>query len=257
MTTDIQTRDLAWARRITELLRVRGTSFAESRQRLLETIHEAQEGEAWRFLDYPSWTAYIADVFKDEPMLLERDARRSISAELHIEGMSVRAIAAVTGKSIGQTHADIAAGVQSLNTSPAPVELTPTPVRTEYVDVTTGEIIDDPQEIPSAVVMEPQGYSVSEEPTAPRTVTGLDGKTYSVPEQPTQQEPRTHRTPITKQMFNAFVEASEAARTLEDLTEDPRFAKNRKEVAAKNRNDLIQTIDALQRVMEALDETAE
>ena len=48
-------------------------------------------------LGYASRTAYMADVFGDSPLRLERDARQELVADLSAQGMSTRAIAPIVG----------------------------------------------------------------------------------------------------------------------------------------------------------------
>lgn len=115
-------------------------------------IREAQEGRAHEALGFPSWTAYVSAVCSDTPLMrLSRDERRVIVADLAEQGMSTRAIAPVVGTTKDSVHRDLKV---SRSATPAPV---PTFDPTPAWDPTTGEVVE------------------------PRTVTGLDGKTYTRP----------------------------------------------------------------------------
>lgn len=125
--------DEAGARRLTERIRMTAHSARESLTLLRSLVEEAQQGEVHVTLGYPSWTAYLADVFGDEPMRLPRDQRQELVGYLAGEGMSIRAIAPIVGAPKSTVHDDLA-GVR---------------IRTpEHVDTTTGEVIDQPRSDP-------------------------------------------------------------------------------------------------------------
>lgn len=165
------------ARRITERIRLTASNAREALEKLPRLIEEARAGSAHVTLGYASWTAYLAAVLGEEPLRLPRDQRQEIVGYLAGEGLSTRAIASVVGVSVGQTHADrVAAGVQQLNTS-----------QPERIDRETGEVLprtptteleapSTPTEVLSA------GRVGAATPPAPRSVVGLDGKTYTRPE---------------------------------------------------------------------------
>ena len=71
---------------------------------------EAKQGGIHVALGFPSWTAYIADVFKDNSVRLKGEARRELVAYLSDEGMSNRAIAGITGTDQRTVRRDRAAG---------------------------------------------------------------------------------------------------------------------------------------------------
>lgn len=116
--SELVQRDLNWARKITERLRLQATNYQEAREKVIATLVEARDGGAAELLGYVSWTAYMADVLGDAPLRLERDARQELVAELSAAGMSTRAIAPIVGVGIGTVHRDIEAGVP--NGTPAP-----------------------------------------------------------------------------------------------------------------------------------------
>ena len=164
-------RDVTWARRVTERLRLRATTFQESYDKLEEAIAEARDGGAWDLLGYSSWTAYVADVFKDEPMILQRDARREIVAQLAGEGMSNRAIGSVVGADERTVRRDLSGAAHA---APEPTGSTVVVngtivAQTEHVDLTTGEVIK------TSVSTIPQGEPVSRDVGMDHTSTAADG----------------------------------------------------------------------------------
>lgn len=76
-------------------------------------IIEAYYGRAWSALDYESWDAYVAGEFKTAPLAMPREDRKAQVASLRSQGLSLRAIGAVTGTSEATVHSDLA-GVQNL-----------------------------------------------------------------------------------------------------------------------------------------------
>ena len=64
------------ARRLTERIRLTAMSIRDGVEKLQRLVSEAQAGSAHLVLGYASWTAYLADVFGDEPLRLPRDERR-------------------------------------------------------------------------------------------------------------------------------------------------------------------------------------
>lgn len=166
------------AERLTSRIRLLVGSVADTMGKLRDLVHEAKSSGAHDALGYASWSAYLLDLFGDEPLRLTRDVRRELVAELSEQGLSTRAIAPIVGVSKDTVQRDIA-GVS--NETPAAVDdvldaldrvheesrMTLPPVIT--FDTATGEVVDAP------TVTE-----VTETHTV-KTVTGLDGKTYKTP----------------------------------------------------------------------------
>jgi transposase-like protein len=117
-----------------------------------ECVIEAYEGRAWLSLGYSSWDDYCTSEFDTSRLRLPREERQEVVASLRDSGLSIRAIAAATGDSVGTVHAQLA-GVQ--NRTPEPddeiVELAPDAATTAR----------------------------AERPAEPPKVTGIDGKTYT------------------------------------------------------------------------------
>lgn len=134
------------ARRLTERIRLIAQNVADNVTKLRELVQQAKESDAHVALGYSSWTAYLTDVFGDEPLRLARDVRQELVAELSAQGMSTRAIAPILGVDPKTVHNDIVRAVELSTVS-----------EVLSVDSATGEVL----------------------PPA-RTVTGLDGREITI-----------------------------------------------------------------------------
>jgi hypothetical protein len=249
MSTDLApvVMDADDARRLTERIRLTAYSARESIARLHDLVDEAKAGSAHLALGYPSWTAYLADVFGEEPLRLPRDQRQELVGYLAGEGMSSRAIAPIVGASRRTIDADVkqVGNIAHLNVT---------------VDRTTGEILaptNDPEPAPSpaaqdagmAIPRQSQGEPEPEGASGPARppVTGLDGKTYTRP-----APKAAPRRDLTKQFFDAAYDLTKQVERIHRLTEDDRFPQNAEKVAAKHRNDLLRCQDLLEQVISRL-----
>lgn len=177
MSAEISYLDIEAAQRRAERIRFHATNANEAMQSLQKLVHQARELEDHVTLGYASWTAYIRDLFGDEPLRLARDVRRELVAELAEAGMSTRAIAPIVGVHHDTVATDIKAAAPVGNPTPEATS----PVETFdadgiLIDAATGEVIEP-------TVTE---HTVTEKV---KTVTGLDGKEYKRPE-PKPREPR-------------------------------------------------------------------
>ena len=87
-----------------------------------------------------------------------------------------------------------------------------------------------------------------DEPTPePAPITGTDGKTY--PAKPKTSPAKPQRRALTDSFFDAMFDLAKQAERIERLAEDDRFPRNADQVAARHRNDLIQTIETLSGVL--------
>jgi hypothetical protein len=111
------------ARRLTERIRLIAGNVADNVEKLRDLVEQARVGEAHAALGYASWTAYLLDVFGDEPLRLAGDVRRELSAELAEQGMSTRAIGGVLGVSDITVRRDIAATATYDAVDPATAEV--------------------------------------------------------------------------------------------------------------------------------------
>ncbi|MEV8339248.1 hypothetical protein [Leucobacter sp. NPDC077196] len=172
MSAEVLQIDIEAAQRRAERIRLHATNANEAMQSLQKLVHTARELEDHVTLGFASWTAYITDLFGDEPLRLARDVRRELVAELSDAGMSTRAIAPIVGAGVMTVHDDIAA-VRNR---------TPEPVNADgfTVNPSTGEVLETP-------LPEVTEHTVTEKV---KTVTGLDGKEYKRPEpKPREEKP--------------------------------------------------------------------
>ena len=227
-------RDIDAARRRAERIRIKARNITEQYAELRALVDEAERCEDHLALGYPSWTAYIADLFGDEPLRLPRDARIPMSNMLAEKGMSTRAIGSMLGVHHDTVATDLRVGVG--NPTPEP----------ERINPATGEVVPAPTYRPTDVTdWTPQEASTI--PT-PATVVGLDGKTYSRPEPKPQAD---RRTPLRDGFRDAALDLDKLVHRFERLAADDRLPRNRSEVA-RYANDLTRAIDALQRVADQL-----
>lgn len=184
MSTEILQIDIDAAQRRAERIRFHATNANEAMQSLQKLVHTARELEDHLTLGYSSWTAYVRDIFGDEPLRLARDVRRELVAELADAGMSTRAIAPIVGVTPMQVSRDVneLAGVTNVTPEPEPDRVQ---VGGFTVDQSTGEIIDGPTLTGDAPIVEE--HTVTEKV---RTITGLDGKEYKRPEPQRPRDPK-------------------------------------------------------------------
>lgn len=215
----------AEAQRLTQRIKLTASTVRDNLWKLRNLVEEAKTSNAWQVLGFPSWTAYLADTLADEPMRLGRDERQELVGYLSGEGLSTRAIAPIVGVSQKTADREVRAARESFD-SPAPVESwpgfdpTPTlpPRDDDWVpaDPTTGEVVEPDQ----VAVTE---HTVTEKV---KTVTGLDGKTYTTP------APQQRRSSIIDDARNAGWQLRKAVERLERIHQDDRFNKNKAEILA-------------------------
>lgn len=239
--------DKAAAERRAERITLRLDNIADNYAAVMPMIREAIEKRDDIALGYNSPTAYVSDRFGGSLQRLGVEVRRSVVKELTAAGMSTRAIAPVVGASRMAVQRDrdaIESGVTVVTPDPGPM-----------VNTETGEVSDD-YELPAedGVSSEDAGAGPSEVveqlspvPAPTRSVTGLDGKTY------TRTEPsKPRRTPLPDSIRNAVLGAETKLTTLRDLTRDDRWPRNAEEVAPRLRNDLMRLNDLLEQVSKSL-----
>ena len=251
--------DVASARRLTERIRLNVVAVRDGVEKLQALLEEAKEGNVHVALGYPSWPAYVADVMGEEPLRLSRDDRREIVHYLTGEGMSTRAIGQALGVSGKTVHQD--RQVLPKVTPACDQRIRPTsnageaPIEAEVVDDDDDDEADDPDANEHIA-------SLNARVTAPRTVVGLDGKTYSprpatpppapdlVDEPDKPAAPR--RRALTDAFFDAVYDLVKKAESVHRLVEDDRFPQNAEKVAAKHRNDLLRTRALIDQVLAQL-----
>lgn len=237
-------RDTDAARRRAERIRIKARSITEQYSDLRALVDEAERCEDHLTLGYPSWTAYVADLFGDEPLRLPRDSRIPMSNMLAEKGMSTRAIGSMLGVHHDTVATDLRAGVGN-----------PTPAEPQRIDQVTGEVVESGTYPQARRAPWPERHA----DPAPKVV-GLDGKTYTR-EKPsetaarvaaTTPEKRDHRRPLADAFWEATYDLNKKAESLLRLTEDDRLPRNRDAIAAKNLTTLQQTASTLARVLAAI-----
>lgn len=282
-------RDIDAARRRAERIRIKARSITEQYSDLRALVDEAERCEDHLTLGYPSWTAYVADLFGDEPLRLPRDSRIPMSNMLAEKGMSTRAIGSVLGVHHDTVADDIKAGVGN----PTPV---PEPAAPDHIDLDTGEVVDaerypqarrapwperrddpeperidrltgeavpaptfkpldvtnwTPEELDAQIAADDAVIESYERATvpAPVKVVGLDGKTYTRPE-PKTTEPR--RAALPPMVQSAGWDLTKSIERLQRLAADDRFNAHKKEMAPHLRSHLTSAIEACQDLLDRI-----
>lgn len=107
------------------------------------------------------------------------------------------------------------------------------------------------RDIKSGVVNHYTSDEPNDEPApAPAPITGTDGKTY--PAKPKTPPAKPQRRALTDSFFDAMFDLAKQVERIERLAEDDRFPRNADQVAARHRNDLIQTIETLSGVLDKM-----
>jgi uncharacterized protein (UPF0335 family) len=253
------------ARRLTERIRLVAANVAENVQKLRELVTEARESNAHEVLGYASWTAYLKDVFGDEPLRLARDVRQELVAELSAQGMSTRAIAPIVGVSQKTVDRDVRG--ESNDSPDLPPRADDWVVSDKFFcdscgaefgtdrlnETTTGKYCNECQDnrvladLSNGEIV-PTVTEVTETHTV-KTVTGLDGKTYQ------QTQPRKqNRRALTDTARDAGWELRKAVERIERIREDDRYSRNKEEVATHLRSHLTYVIESCQGLLDDLNQ---
>lgn len=190
------------AERIDKSARLLADSARGTFDRLLAKLDEGKAGDVWRTLGFSSWTAWIADVLGNQPLLTtDKAERRELVAMLHSEGMSGRAIAQAAHVSEGT-------------------------VRNDLRSVMTRE---SEQRAQHRVERDAQVAEERAQDCAPARskTTGLDGKVYSrptpVPDLPAAKSPPKPPKPVAHAKFLADLakhSATPLARVIEQFIDE-------------------------------------
>jgi len=224
-------RDIDAARRRAERIRIKARNITEQYAELRALVDEAERCEDHLALGYPSWTAYIADLFGDEPLRLPRDARIPMSNMLAEKGMSTRAIGSMLGVHHDTVATDLRAGVGNPTPEPEP----------ESLDEYRGRVLRDAET--NHKVIKLTGPQSVADPT-PAKVVGLDGKTYTRPEPKPTEAPR--RPTLAPQVQSAGWELTKAVERIQRLAADDRFNAHKDEAAPHLRSHLTNAIEVCQ-----------
>lgn len=174
-----------------------------------QLVAEAYQSRAWSALGYSSWDDYVTREFGTARLRLPREERQEVVTSLRESGLSIRAIAAVTGDSKDTVHRALA---------PVSDETPADDLQSRMAggdDLTTEEFRTVCDEL------------VPEVDAAPR-INGTDGKTY--PSKAPQPKPR--RGPLTEDAQRAMLELDRVARRLQRIVDDDRFDRNRDAIHA-------------------------
>ncbi len=239
--------DVDRARRLTERIRRVAQNVAEQVEELRRLVGEAKATEAHVALGYASWTAYLADLFGDEPLRLARDVRKELVAELHNQGMSTRAIAPIVGVHRDTVAEDIRGGG---NPPPSPIE--ESREAWDHLAEKAGAPSSHSWDLPAwADTPTPPPTEAAPVITSKPSVTGLDGKTYPVP--PKQQT--AQRKPLTAAAKDAGWDIRKAAERLTRIREDDRFSRQKEEVASHLRGHLEYVVQVCQDLLDDFDQS--
>ena len=248
------------ARRLTERIRTRLDRVSTAWADLATSITEAYQRRADLALGYGSWAEYAEAELKPSEGLAA-DVRRQLVGMLSAQGMSVRAIAPTVGVTKSQAARDVShvGTPEPERINPATGEVVPGPTYrpTDVTDWTPQEVDD----LIDADERELEAWKASTVPAPPKVV-GLDGKTYTRPEKPsetaarvaaTSAEKRDTRRPLPDAFWESAYDLTKKAEALLRMTTDDRFPRNREAIAAKNLHALQQTANTLARVLAAIE----
>lgn len=215
------------AERITEQIVGRIDSISENVDAVMLLMREALSRNAHEALGYPSPGAYISDRFGSALSGLSASLRREFVHELSEAGMSTRAIAPVVGVNQATVVRDLRGDAHA---SPAPepfgasrpftdaeiaeIESSPIDTSSLTVDVATGEVVEP-------TVTE---HTVTEKV---KTVTGLDGKTYTKPAPKVDR-----RRSLVDDAYTANTNLWKAIEAIRDIRNDDRFTRNKADILA-------------------------
>lgn len=125
-----------------------------------QLVARAYTTRAWALLGYPSWDDYCTREFGTSRLRLPREERSEVVASLRDSGLSLRAIAAVTGDSRNTVQRELAGVPCGTPAAPSPLGV-----------ITTIESTSTPEE-------EDAVRTETATDAEPPTITGIDGKNY-------------------------------------------------------------------------------
>jgi hypothetical protein len=202
------------AERITSRIRLLVQTIAANTEKVVSLIEQAEAGEAWRAMAYPSWTAYVATEFSGSLKALEKAERMPVVEKLSESGMSTRAIASVVG--VGKSTVDRDRQEQ--------VSHTGTPA--ENIVGTDGKSYT-----------RPASFSPSGRPDS--------RSTREMGEAVPAVAPKPRPRPLPAQYWDAVYDLQKAVERLVRLTEDDRFARSADDLYGRH-------ADRLERLREQL-----
>jgi hypothetical protein len=224
------------AERLDKRIRLMADSIRDNLTKIAALIEEAKTGQIHLALGFSSWTAYLAEALGGR-LELDTDSRREVVALMSDEGMSNRAIA----QAVGVTEITVRRDKEQVRHDVAPAE------RPEIkAEVSERDSID---ELVDWQLTLPKGRRKSgAQRRAGRPVTGLDGKTYTPP-----AEPSTPRRRPLPDLFPKPVDNLRRVTTqIEKLCDDDRFGRNADSLS-RYVGEITRARDALNRILWKLD----
>lgn len=213
-------------------------------------ITEAYQSRAWSSLGYSSWDDYCTREFGTSRLRLPREERAETVQSLRDAGLSLRAIAAVTGDS-KDTISRALAPVSNETPEPARQKFIPLAEVAEMfgVDLDEPDDADDPwaQKIADELAASDNAYAEQANtiPAAePVKVTGVDGKQYT-----SQVKRAPYRKPLPDVARGAGFELRKSMERVERLFADDRYRSNEKQVADALRGHLLYVADTVAAVL--------
>lgn len=230
--SEIVRMDASAARAITDRIKV-------GVEACWELITCAYTERAWDALGYSSWDDYCTREFGTSRLRLPREERAEVVSSLRESGLSLRAIAAATGISHTEARRSLDSGV----TNVPPVE--PNPVAQESTSEIAATLADGDDELADKIAEAliaadqelpplPENYMAPEPDLSPKTITGVDGKTYNSK----LAAPKERRTSIIDTARNIGLDLAKLTTRIENLSADDRLAKNKAELSARLRHQL-------------------
>jgi hypothetical protein len=230
-------------------------------------IVESYQARDWEALGYATWDEMCTREFGTSRLRLPREERAETVQSLREAGLSVRAIASVTGDS-KSTVAAITSGVQ--NRTPAAEARQAEPI----VDRKTGEVLATSEELADLAVYDDvsegefetaliaareQGDLSRENVVAnlpphevePTPVTGLDGKQYHRPV-PKPAAAKRREKPLGETAKDYGFEIRSQADKIRKLLTHQRYAANEKQVADALRGHLLYVAETVAAVLDQL-----
>jgi len=212
--------------------------------KLLRLVSEAKEAKDHLALGYPSWTAYVAEEFKERLAQLNRDDRRSAVFALTATGLSTRAIAPI----VNVDHTTV---VRDLMHVAPPVEVVG--LDDQVVHVAPSDRPEDVNSATTPAVAMPGWLktALADHPHPTTSVVGIDGKTYRSAA-PTKKSTGPRRRPLPDSCRDLAHDLHRITARVNLIAADDRLEKNRDVVAARLRHELGRAITAAQSLMDLL-----
>lgn len=193
-------------------------------------ITEAYTSRAWSALGYTSWDDYCTREFGTSRLRLPREERQEVVSSLREQGLSLRAIEAVTGVSRPTVISDLRAGDTQVVKSLPPYKVGPGG-------------LDDAETPEPVEVAESEGVTPE-----PAKVTGTDGKAYPA----TKPDRAPYRKPLPDFAKDAGWELRKAMERVERIFDDNRYQQNEEQVAIALRGHLLYIAETVAAVLDQL-----